>query len=332
MANRTTVVGGVWANGAPDPPSGTTPSAGTTYADSGITQSEIEEAWPYASVVDSSKHNELLRRITKLMQMLEQQGVMTYCASTTYVVGAKVLGSNGRLYNCIQAGANHDPTTSPTYWRLEVTPTLRHVFLRTSSSGDLGALTPTAGVYTMTVPAGVTRMFVRVWGGGGGGAGGAASANGYGGTGGAGGGCSEGWFSVTPGATITVTVGNGGGGGSVTTGGSPGGASSFGAHITCGGGNGGAYQSATNTSESTGGTATGGSFAAIGGPGGVVTPNGTSAVGGAGGGSPMGGPPSSPSYGSGSAGRFPGGGGGGAGAAGSFSGGNGAAGCIIVEW
>lgn len=68
----------------------------------------------------------------------------------------------------------------------------------------------TAGSYQWTVPAGVNRVFCRVWGAGGGG--GAGKTNTNSGGGGAGGGYDEAWLAVTPGATIAVTVGAGGAG------------------------------------------------------------------------------------------------------------------------
>ncbi|MFZ1527253.1 MAG: glycine-rich domain-containing protein [Ferruginibacter sp.] len=59
-----------------------------------------------------------------------------------------------------------------------------------------------------TVPAGVTRIFVELWGGGGGG-------SGFGG--GGGGGYIGAYFTVVPGNSITYTVGQGGNSGSSTT-------------------------------------------------------------------------------------------------------------------
>jgi hypothetical protein len=60
-----------------------------------------------------------------------------------------------------------------------------------------------AGTYSWTCPAGVTRVWVEVWGGGGGATGGA-------GSGGAGGGYAAGWLAVVPGTSYTYIVGNGG--------------------------------------------------------------------------------------------------------------------------
>lgn len=89
---------------------------------------------------------------------------------------------------------------------------------------------------SFTVPAGVTKVRVRVVGGGGGSAGGNASA---GGAGGSGGGYSEGVFDVSAGEVYAVTVGSGGAGGVNNGGvGKTGGASSFGNLISATGGGG----------------------------------------------------------------------------------------------
>jgi hypothetical protein len=94
------------------------------------------------------------------------------------------------------------------------------------------------GPYTFTVPAGVTKVQVHVWGAGGGGGGGV-SLGLTGGAGGGAGGYSQGYYTVTPGGTITVTVGSAGTKGTATNPGGPGGTSSFGSLISAGGGAGG---------------------------------------------------------------------------------------------
>lgn len=174
---------------------------------------------------------------------------------------------------------------------------------------------------SFTVPAGVTRLMVEVWGAGGGGGVGLAS-NGGGGGGGA---YAKDFLIVTSGAVITVTVGNGGASGATTGGAGGAGAASTFSTITANGGTGG-----TTTAGGAGGTTgtalitvTGGSGynglnvsttfphggdAGIGGTGGVFKS--TSAAG--------------------SPGVAPGGGG--SGAANLWSGGAGAKGRIIVWW
>lgn len=96
---------------------------------------------------------------------------------------------------------------------------------------------------TFVVPAGITKIRVRVLGAGCGGT--------NAGRGGCGGGYAHGEFAVTPGASHTVTVGAGSVGGASP---SAGGTSSFGVLI-----------SATGGTSSAGGTGTGGDFQATGG-------------------------------------------------------------------
>lgn len=114
---------------------------------------------------------------------------------------------------------------------------------------------------TFTIPANVTSVKVTVIGGGGGGG----AANGDPGCGGASGGGGGGGgvairqvTGLTPGNTVTVTVGGGGTGGTTGVGGS-GSTSSFGAHAsaTAGGGGGSATPSGFGTAGSSGSGASG---------------------------------------------------------------------------
>ncbi len=89
-----------------------------------------------------------------------------------------------------------------------------------SFAGTLGAVMSQifTSSGTFTVPSGINRIYVRLWGAGGGG-GGAAIDSGYAnsGAGGGGGGYTEGWLSVSPQQTLTVTVGTGGAAGANST-------------------------------------------------------------------------------------------------------------------
>ena len=116
-SNRTIKVGGVWAEGAIDPPA--TPVQSTTYADSGVTEGEIQAGWPFADIVESAKFNEVMRRITSLIKLAEEWGVLSWNSSTTYATKALVMGSNGEIYYCkVASSTGNDPTTSPTQWGL----------------------------------------------------------------------------------------------------------------------------------------------------------------------------------------------------------------------
>lgn len=113
----------------------------------------------------------------------------------------------------------------------------------------------TAGITNFTVPAGIYKIFARVWGGGGGG-GGIAGVGNAGGGGGAGG-YTEGWFDVVPGQVIVITVGAKGTAGAASNSGSAGtgGTSSFGSYCSAIGGTGGSNGAAAGGA---GGTASGG--------------------------------------------------------------------------
>jgi hypothetical protein len=127
------------------------------------------------------------------------------------------------------------------------------------------------------VPLGVTGVKVRIWGGGGAGG---AGFNGPGG-GGAGGGYCEGFYAVTPGEVIAITVGNGGAGS-----GQNGGTSSFGALASATGGQAGADGSPTGSGAggAAGGVGYGSGLAVNGSPGGAAFEASSSWMSGAGGG------------------------------------------------
>jgi hypothetical protein len=193
-----------------------------------------------------------------------------------------------------------------------------------------------------TVPPGVYRVLVELWGGGGGG-GATNSAQVFPAHGGGGGGYALGWISVTPGAVMTVSVGVGGnptilGGGQATAGGT----SSVGPSISATGGGAGANGGATQGSQGASGVGSGGALNIPGGTSGgffrstagdtvIASRGGDSARGGAGG---------IASTGSAAPGLIPGGGGGGGGT-GSYagtgtgapgSGGAGARGAVLITW
>jgi hypothetical protein len=82
----------------------------------------------------------------------------------------------------------------------------------------------TAGTFNFVVPTGITSVNVKTWGAGGGG--GAAGSSGNGGNGG-GGGYINSTLTVTPGETLTITIGGGGGGGTSHSGGNGGGGGGY---------------------------------------------------------------------------------------------------------
>lgn len=189
----------------------------------------------------------------------------------------------------------------------------------------------------VVVPTWSTRCEVAgLWGGGGGGGG--AGTNAAGG-GGAGGGFASGTVTVTPGASILATIGQGGAGGNAGGGnGQAGGTTSLGSLIAAtGGSGGGGAASGYGAGATTPGLGTGGSVQAPGQAGqrayaqrDPLNSDGVVFVGGPGGASVWGGPTHS-SYGASAWGAWWYGGGG-AGGAGGAAGGMGAAGYIMGKW
>lgn len=200
------------------------------------------------------------------------------------------------------------------------------------SSGFSNMQVYTSGTNTWTVPAGVTACKVTVVAGGGGGA--SAGGN-YSFNPGAGGGAAIRYVTgLTPGGTVTATVGAGGTAGTSSNNGGTGGTSSFGAYCSATGGAGGVWNAFTSSS---GGTGSGGSYNFTGQRGGVTgyvtTPCGTqvSVVGGGGNGFFGGGAPVANQQGGFPLSGLANSGGGGSGAQ-TGTAGAGGSGIIIIEY
>ncbi|HDL6888392.1 TPA: hypothetical protein PXL93_004401 [Yersinia enterocolitica] len=184
----------------------------------------------------------------------------------------------------------------------------------------------TAGAFTFTVPAEVTRIRARVVGGGGG-AGGSAAAK-SGGGGGAGG-YSEDWITVTAGQVLSITVGANGAGGTTGNAGTAGSVSSVSGYLSASGGAYGDAGGGGTGAGGFGGAGTGGSINTVGSDG---TDGATTATvgSGIGGGSVLGG--STRSGGTGRNSLSIGGGGAASYTLTSQNGGNGHAGAVILEY
>lgn len=112
--NRTVSLNGnEWAVGAIDPPL-SNPTPGVTYKKSNVSAGEFATAWPFQTKVDSGIYNEMMYRITVLMGLLEEMGILVWCATTPYLEGGLVLGSDSKVYQArINVPAGKDPITNP---------------------------------------------------------------------------------------------------------------------------------------------------------------------------------------------------------------------------
>lgn len=156
--------------------------------------------------------------------------------------------------------------------------------LQTTAKNDKGTLISISTFTsngTFTMPVGCSKVLVQVVGGGGG-------SCGYCESGGAGG-FAEGFYSISPGTNVSVTIGGGGGAGGYYSGCGNGGTTSFGSYISASGG----YGANQNYSHGGGhgGVGSGGQINLYGGTGTGHANGGSHGQSGAGGGSYFGGPP-----------------------------------------
>lgn len=301
------------------------PVTGVSYRDAVNGTANIEDGWPYGERVNSAEYNQIMYQLSTLLEILDKQGILGWTDQVDYVVPAYVVGSDGRIYQALQASgpatAAQDPISAPTYWR---------PYLDTGVGNTWRlAVYATPGAISHTVEANTYWKAIEVLGaGGGGGAGGTVA-----GTGGGAGGWGFKRLAVTPGQVLTGVVGTrGAGGAGIGAAGGNGGSTTFGG-VTANGGQGGAGGS---TGGGAGGTVTGADYALQGGNGNSAAPTnsaGTIYFGPPGGGAArqavsVGG--YSSTGGGAGAGSGNGGGGGAGGSAIAQGGGNGAHGLVLV--
>jgi hypothetical protein len=151
MANTRTVISpGVFANSALTsiPP---TPVKGVAYRNAAVPVGTVNAGWAYDNPVESASSNEILYRMSGLLDIMDRQGLLGWTNLINYAVGAFVLGSNGIMYRSILASgpstAPQDPISAATYWRPVVDP---------ATSAEMAAGTATDRVAT---PANIATMF-----------------------------------------------------------------------------------------------------------------------------------------------------------------------------
>ena len=236
--------------------------------------------------------------------------------ATSLTANNVLLGNNGNALQVVAPGTSGNVLTSDgTTWTSAA-----------AAAGGFSNLQVFTSSGTFTIPSGITKVKVTVVGGGGGGGGSDGNINGSGG--GGGGAAIEIISGLTPGGTVSVTVGAGGTG--VSNGaGNTGGTSSFGAYCSATGGSGSGAQA--NLAGS-GGVGSGGNLNIAGQPGQTAEDISTRPSM-AGGGTILGGGGNGRTTTGANAGGAYGGGGGGAWSnSTNTAGGTGAAGVVIVEY
>ena len=121
IPNRTTTITGVFAKDAISPVPAN-PVPGTSYRDTAMTQAQVENGWNYKNIVDSAQVNQALYEYSNITKQIETYGFLPWSSLTDYVQDSICLGSDGSLYQAVQASGPsstyQDPVydTTHTYW------------------------------------------------------------------------------------------------------------------------------------------------------------------------------------------------------------------------
>lgn len=163
MQNRDVTIQEVFATNAatliPDPP-----VPGASYRNTATTATEIADGWPYKEVVDSGKFNQAMYEYTTICKELEKYGFLPWCASTDYPQYGVCLGTNGVVYQAVQATGPSTTAQDPvndstnTYWRrYDLSGSIDGKSITKNSDGAL----QTIGVINQNSPA----TAIKTWSG-----------------------------------------------------------------------------------------------------------------------------------------------------------------------
>lgn len=99
------------------------PTQGVAYRDPVDGAAAIGDGWPYATPVQSQDWNEIMYRVTSLLDLVDRKGVLGWFDAVVYSSFAVVFGSDGQLYMWLQANGPgtaagaRDPVSQPAYWQ-----------------------------------------------------------------------------------------------------------------------------------------------------------------------------------------------------------------------
>lgn len=103
------------------------PNVGVPYRNTSLSKLLAASGWPFATVVDSADFNELMYRITTVLDAIEVQGILFWSAVTDYVSGSivrRTVGTTEKFYEAIQASGPSSGARDPadlanigTYWK-----------------------------------------------------------------------------------------------------------------------------------------------------------------------------------------------------------------------
>lgn len=82
------------------------PNVGTPYRNTNLNKTTTGNGWPFATVVDSADFNELMYRITSVLDAIEVQGILFWTSATDYVEGSivrRTVGTTEKFFEALQA-------------------------------------------------------------------------------------------------------------------------------------------------------------------------------------------------------------------------------------
>lgn len=98
-----------------------TPSAGTAYRNTALSEAVTEGGWPYAVKVNSADFNQFLYQVSGVVRQAGMRGIVGWSNVEDYAVGAIQMGSDGTVYKATNTSGPtttpRDPISEPTYWR-----------------------------------------------------------------------------------------------------------------------------------------------------------------------------------------------------------------------
>lgn len=89
------------------------PTIGTPYRNEELTQQVNGQGWPFSKIVNSADFNEIMYRITSVLDAIEVQGILFWSDVTDYVAGSivrRTSGSTEKFFEALQASG---PSTTP---------------------------------------------------------------------------------------------------------------------------------------------------------------------------------------------------------------------------
>lgn len=103
------------------------PAIGTTYRNENYSKQEAANGWPFATVVDSADFNDLMYRITSVLDAIEVQGILFWSSATKYVEGSivrRTVGSTEKFFEALATSGPGDDAKDPAiignignYWK-----------------------------------------------------------------------------------------------------------------------------------------------------------------------------------------------------------------------